>query len=222
MESELNANIEKNTKQIISLLSSYNIDLYGITNLNEFKDRKNEISIPTIEILKNFSYAIVFGIKLTKTGTHSTSIAATMHLEEIALKLLFHIVEKEKQAGLIIHTEDEIDPLNRMGILPLKALAKSAGLGWQGRSLLIISPKFGPLYRLIAVLTDMPLTVNSPIENQCGACKLCIDKCPTKALEYSSFNDHPKTREDVLDIRKCLGDNGCKICINVCPWKRDN
>lgn len=211
-----------NTKKIKALISSYNIDLYGIADLSEFKENTNEISSVSNQIIKNFNYAIVFGTKLAKTGINSNGTAATLHLEEIALKFLFYLVEKEKYAGLIIHTEDEIDPINRMGILPLKALAKSAGMGWQGRSLLIISPKYGPLHRIIAVLTDMPLIADNPIENQCGECKLCVEKCPTKALELSAFTDHPKSREEVLDIRKCLGDNGCKICINVCPWKKIN
>lgn len=131
---------------------------------------------------------------------------------------MLHLIEKEKHAALIIHTEDEFDPLNRKGMMSLKALTKGAGLGWQGRSLLIVSPKFGPLHRLIAILTDMPLIANNQLLNQCGDCYLCIEKCPTNALKFSKFIDYPMKREDVIDITKCNGDDGCKICLNVCPW----
>lgn len=102
--------------------------------------------------------------------------------------------------------------------MSLKILAKTAGLGWQGRSLLIISPEYGPLHRLIAILTDMPLQINQVIKNECGTCRKCIETYPQNALTFLAFNDHPSYREDVLDIKNCLGDNGCLVCILSCPW----
>lgn len=56
------------------------------------------------------------------------------------------------------------------------------------------------------------------IENKCGNCRLCVDTCPQKALNLVMFEDHPNTREEVLDINTCLGDNGCMVCIKACPW----
>ena len=84
--------------------------------------------------------------------------------------------------------------------------------------MLIISPEYGPLHRLIAILSDMPLQTNQPIKNECGNCQKCIDACPQNALTFVAFNDHPSSREDVLDIKTCLGDNGCMLCILSCPW----
>ena len=105
-----------------------------------------------------------------------------------------------------------------MGLLSLKALARAAGVGWQGRSLLVVSPGYGPLHRLGAVLTDMELQPDQPMENRCGDCSLCVENCPTCALTLAKFNDHPQQREEVLELYKCLGDNGCMICIESCPW----
>ena len=109
------------------------------------------------------------------------------------------------------------DPINRLGFISLKLLAKAAGLGWQGRSLLVISPEYGPFHRLIAILTDLPLQANEAIKNRCGDCRKCIEACPQNALTFVAFNDHPSCREDVLDIQSCLGDNGCLVCILSCP-----
>jgi epoxyqueuosine reductase len=213
---------KENTKKIGNFISKFDVDIFGITNLNEFKDKSNIISNFHSQVLKNFNFAIVLGYASMKTGKKFNGTDISLFLEDVALRLTLHLIEKEKHSALIIHTEDEMDPVNCYGLLSLKALAKAAGLGWQGRSLLIISPKFGPLYRLIAILTDLPLIADIPILNQCGECQACIEKCPTGALKMSDFIDHPEKREDVLNILKCNGDEGCKICINVCPWIKGN
>jgi len=67
-----------------------------------------------------------------------------------------------------------------------------AGLGWQGKSLLIINPKYEPRVRYATFLTDLPLTPDEPIENKCGKCKQCIKACPVGAIKNLSFTDHPK------------------------------
>jgi epoxyqueuosine reductase len=67
----------------------------------------------------------------------------------------------------------------------------------------------------------MELHPDAPIPNQCGDCSICVGKCPTRALTLSAFEDHPETREDVLDVGSCLGDGGCNICLLACPWQRN-
>jgi epoxyqueuosine reductase len=140
-------------------------------------------------------------------------------MEKAALDVMGYL-EARGYPALIIHAEDEFDPIRRMELLSLKVLAKGAGLGWQGRSLLIISPEYGPVHRWIAVLTNMDLQADEPIPNQCGDCSLCVDKCPKGALTLVPFDDHPDRREDVLDIQACLGDEGCRVCLVACPWAK--
>jgi epoxyqueuosine reductase len=221
IQSEINMIEKVNAKKIGDFIGQYAIDLYGIANLNEFNSTSNSSHTLSDQVIKNYKYAIVIGSKLRNKGEIVNGTDTALFLEEVAFKLMLHIIEKEKHSALIIHTEDEFDPVNRKGIMSLKALAKCAGLGWQGRSLLIISPKYGPLHRIIAILTDMPLIANRSILNQCGECYLCIEKCPTNALKIATLFDHPENREDILDILKCKGDQGCKICINVCPWIKE-
>ena len=84
---------------------------------------------------------------------------AISDIEKAALEIM-SFLEGCGYPSLIIHTEDEFDPINRIGLLSLKVLAKEAGLGWQGRSLLIVSPEYGPIHRLIAILTNIPLIAN--------------------------------------------------------------
>jgi epoxyqueuosine reductase QueG len=131
-------------------------------------------------------------------------------------------LEERQCQYLVIHPEDEYDPDNSIGLLSLKVLAKQAGIGWQGRSLLIISPVYGPIHRLIAILTNMTLHHDEPIKNKCGECAVCIDKCPKKSLTLRQFDDHPNSREEVLDVQSCLGDDGCMVCILKCPYLKKN
>ena len=173
----------------------------------------------SLDHILNVGYknAIVLGAQFGKLGKKAGGDAVAMFLENTAMELVAYLEEK-KHRSLIIHTEDEYDPMRRMGLMSLKLLAKIAGLGWQGRSLLIVSPQYGPLHRLIAILTNMDLVPNRSMPNRCGDCKVCIEKCPTRALTYNPFADHPKKREDVLSLEKCLGDDGCMVCIKICPW----
>ncbi len=213
---------KQNTQKIYQYIAPFNIDLIGIASLAAFKNDPDSNSTFTNDIIQPYHYAIVIGAQYGKLGKKINGMETSLFLEKIALDLMCHIVEKEKSKALIIHTEDEINAIDRKGILSLKALAKAAGLGWQGRSLLIVSPKYGPIHRLIAILTNMPLDESNPITNQCEDCYLCIEKCPVNALKNSKFEDHPAKREDILDISKCNGDNGCNICIQVCPWIKNN
>lgn len=47
----------------------------------------------------------------------------------------------------------------------------------------------------------------------CGDCTVCIDKYPKESLKFCQFDNHPESREEVWDVRTCLGDNGYMTCI---------
>ena len=165
------------------------------------------------DFFNRYRFAVVMGVHLGKKSANEMNL----FMEKAALETMSYLEGKGHNV-LIIHPEDEFDPINRMGLISLKALAKGAGLGWQGRSLLIISPVVGPIHRCIAVLTNMELLADESLPNMCGDCSLCVDQCPHHALKLVQFDDHPDHREDVLDIHACKGDEGCKVCLVVCPW----
>jgi len=203
-------NLRKHIKQL-------EIDIYGFADMHLLKEMKTGLPTDLKKFIEMFPYAIVLGAQYGKLGKKASGNRTALFLEEAAFSIMEYLENKDYKQ-LIIHTEDEFDPINRLGFISLKILAKTAGLGWQGRSLLIISPGYGPLHRIIAILTDMPLQVNQAIKNECGKCRKCIEACPQNALTLVTFDDHPSFREDVLDIKTCLGDNGCLACILSCPW----
>ncbi|MFC2133675.1 hypothetical protein ACFLTH_03585 [Bacteroidota bacterium] len=216
----MSSSILQNTESVISLIRQFDIDIYGFAKLTNLKGIPTGIPDIGKEYFKQFPYAILLGVQWRKFGNNTSGEFADLFLEKAALKLSNYVMEERGFSSLVIHPEDEFDQKKRIGLLSLKVLAKAAGLGWQGRSLLTVSPKYGPLHRLIGILTDMPLQTNEPIQNQCGECRDCVDQCPVSALTYVEFDDHPENREDVLDITVCLGDNACTVCIESCPWLR--
>jgi epoxyqueuosine reductase len=205
------------TKNLTNIIERLGIDIYGIADMHLLNEMETGISIDLERFINVFPYAIVLGAQYGKLGKKISGGKISLFLEEAAFSIMEYLEDKGYRQ-LIIHTEDEFDPINRLGFISLKVLAKAAGIGWQGRSLLIISPKYGPLHRLIAILTNLPLQINQTIKNECGNCQKCIKACPQAALTFVIFEDHPTHRKDVLDINTCLGDNGCLVCLLACPY----
>jgi epoxyqueuosine reductase len=217
MDSKADFNISESTINIKSFIRSLGIDLIGIVNLNELNGIPTGLDISPHEIFRQCPYGIILGAQVGKPGKKASGNETALYLEKIAYEVIEYLEERSYKY-LVIHPEDEVDLQKRMGLISLKVLARQAGLGWQGRSLLIVSPEYGPIYRLIAILTNMKLETDRPVKNMCGDCTVCIDKCPENSLTLSQFVDHPKSREEVLDIDTCLGDYGCMICIIKCPY----
>jgi epoxyqueuosine reductase QueG len=118
------------------------------------------------------------------------------------------------------------------GSVSHKAIAIMAGLGWQGKNLLLVTPQYGPRVRLSSVLTDMPLTFDSPIKNRCGRCISCVEACPAGAIRNVNTEFHYSDRNEAIDLDKChnntlkymdvpgVGYTFCGQCIPVCPHGR--
>ena len=124
-----------------------------------------------------------------------------------------------------------MDQATIQGQISHKAVAHRAGLGWIGRSMLLVTPEFGPRVRLISVLTDAELDEGaSPMENRCGTCRACVDGCPLKAIRYSEFEDRPEERSSVFDFISCDRQEKawlersppkfCARCVSSCPWSK--
>jgi len=105
------------------------------------------------------------------------------------------------------------------GIISHKLAAHLAGLGWIGKSCMLLTDRFGPRVRFVSVLTDAPLKTGSVIERACGKCHVCVDACPVKAFTGAEFRaDEP--REKRFDVFKCSEyrrEHPCGICVSSCP-----
>jgi epoxyqueuosine reductase QueG len=114
------------------------------------------------------------------------------------------------------------------GPISHKFAAHLAGLGWIGRSCLLVTPERGPRVRWITVLTDAPLPpTGGPSAPQCGDCRACVDACPVGAFTGRPFVPG-EPRAARFDAAACerhyhaLQGSGepvsCGLCVAVCPW----
>jgi epoxyqueuosine reductase QueG len=111
--------------------------------------------------------------------------------------------------------------------------AHLAGLGWIGKSCLLITPGEGPRVRWTTVLTHAPLEpTGKPMEERCDDCRECVDICPLQAFTGRPFRRN-EPREVRYDAAACdryfdhMEKSGipavCGLCLFVCPYgKRDD
>ena len=108
--------------------------------------------------------------------------------------------------------------------------AARAGVGFYGKNTLLITRRFGSWVVLGTLVTQAELEPTPPLDLDCGSCRLCIDACPTDALDEPGTLDATRclsywtqTANDVPEpYREALGAQvyGCDICQDVCPWNR--
>jgi len=110
-----------------------------------------------------------------------------------------------------------------------RAVAEQAGVGAFGKNGCLFVEGAGSWVLLGAVVTDLPLEPDPPVELDCGACTRCLDACPTGALEPYQVNSRLCISEATQlrgplppERRASLGRSlwGCDICQQVCPWNR--
>jgi epoxyqueuosine reductase len=122
-----------------------------------------------------------------------------------------------------------IDEDRHYGHFSHKLAAHLAGLGWIGKSCLLVTPEVGPRVRWATVLTNAPLPSGEPLEQRCGDCQVCVDACPVGAFTGRNF-DPLERRELRFDVRKCdayldrhlhIPDQDvsvCGMCVYSCPY----
>lgn len=117
------------------------------------------------------------------------------------------------------------------GPLLEKPVAAAAGLGWQGKSTILVEPKQGTWSFLGNIVTTLDLPVDSPGKDRCGRCTRCIDVCPTRAITAPYQLDARRCISYLtiehdgsipVEFREAIGDRlyGCDACLDVCPWNK--
>ena len=108
--------------------------------------------------------------------------------------------------------------------------AARSGVGFYGKNTLLITRRFGSWVVLGTLVTDRELETTPPLALDCGSCTLCIEACPTGALDEpgtldatkclsywtQSAHDPPEAYLEALESQVY----GCDICQDVCPWNR--
>jgi epoxyqueuosine reductase len=108
--------------------------------------------------------------------------------------------------------------------------AARSGVGFYGKNTMLITRRFGSWVVLGTLVTTAELEPTPPLDADCGSCTLCIDACPTDALDEPGVLDATRclsywtqsSEPFPPEFREALGDRvyGCDICQDVCPWNR--
>jgi epoxyqueuosine reductase len=108
--------------------------------------------------------------------------------------------------------------------------AVRSGVAFYGKNTLAITRRFGSWVVLGTLVTDVELEPTPPLDLDCGECRLCIEACPTGALDEPGVLDATRclsywTQAPAaipVELRGELGSSvyGCDICQEVCPWNR--
>ncbi|WP_409197809.1 hypothetical protein ACA135_05755 [Methanobrevibacter acididurans] len=218
------------SKDLINLLKSEGATGVGFANL------KGVNNVPS-----GYISGVSIFVKLSKEAIKSINTKNnTKYIEEykgldkildkIALKGEEYLKSKGYKAEALTSDKLSITEDNASQI-SFEEVATRGGLGWIGKSCLLINPDYGSAIKLITILTSAPLTYAKPVKaSLCGMCTECRDSCKPGAINGILWNTNTSS-DTLFNHKKCLKhlkklskkqsqDEGfelCSQCVYVCP-----
>jgi len=216
---------KKNYPRLKKFCQGLGINLFGVADISQIK----KDFLISEKILERFDKAISLGVRLSEGILEEIQDKPTRlyfhhyrtmnsFLDQIALRLTNLIQDNGFQA-LPIPASQIIDWEEQKGHLSHKRIGYLAGLGWIGRNNLLVNKELGSQFRLVTILTDMPLNIDKPTDEDCGNCLFCIDVCPARAIKETPQDfDHLKCFEKLKEFQrqKIVDQYICGICVKVC------
>lgn len=222
---------------------SLGADLYGIADL---RDCEPAVIAQGGSLVSGYPFAISAGIRLLDTivdqipdrSQRAVRVSYRSHTYDVINGRLDHIssllagrLQKEGYRSMPVPASERIDDERICAVFSHKMAASLAGLGWIGKSCLLVTPEYGPRVRWTTVLTDYPFSnPGKPIRPRCGECRECVNACPVGAFTGRGF-DKDEPREARYDARKCDGyfremekqmpKPVCGMCVYICPHGRN-
>ena len=219
------------TRELKSFLLKNGADKVGFANLKSLDNN----------IRENYDYGIVIGLKYSKESIlnnknedlkkyYEEFNLINKKLDNLAISTKEFLGEKGFQSLAKLRDTVEIDK-NYSSKLPHKTLATLAGIGWIGKSGLLLTNDFGSAIRFISILTNAQLDCGKPIEtSQCPyTCNICGNVCPAnaisgrlwmKGIDRDSFYNADACKKSASKLAKeklNVEESICGLCISNCP-----
>ena len=200
-------------------------DFFGVANISGIK----KDFVLSQKLLEKLDKAVCLGIRLSAGILEEIADAPTklysyhyrtanLLLDQLALKAA-NLIQKNGYLAIPIPASQILDWKNQKAHLSHKQLGVLAGLGWIGRNNLLVNKELGSQFRLVSILTNMPLKIDEPSEESCGACQLCIRVCPAAAIKENADDfDHARCFEKLKEFYKqhLVEQYICGVCVNAC------
>lgn len=215
------------SKQVTELFRRLGADLCGVAGVDRFEDAPKGYHpkdvFPACRSVVSFGCRFPAATLLCSSHVPYTRVRNSITAKMDAMALDFCIeMEKRSVACVPVPTNESLwDPQTGRwrSIVSLKHAAQAAGLGAIGRHSLLITPEFGSMVWLGAVLVDAPLDPDPMLDNPCTNCGACVQVCPVHALDEPllcqqacwdhAFGNDPEHRNWHIS---------CHRCRDVCPY----
>ncbi len=221
----------------------YGVDFCGVADLTPARDA---ILVQSGALLEGFTRAVSFGIALPnavvdllpRRSERAVAVNYQTHSYDIInqrLDLLTSqvssLLQRQGWRAFPVPASKRVDDERICAVFSHKLAAHLAGLGWIGKSCLLVTPQIGPRVRWATVLTDATLPPSGePLAERCGDCRECVDICPVHAFTGEPFRQG-EAREVRYDAGKCdryfnymkkkdADAAVCGMCLYVCPYGR--
>jgi ferredoxin len=218
------------TRHIKSLAYFLGADMVGVCRLPQSAVYSSDAEGNPIKA--DYKYAVVV-LNVKKTDT----IRASYGREWIDDPVSFQVYQQcglqcEAMADYILRLGYPAFP-SIVGTYPnlMTPLIIEAGLGEGSRLGIAVNPFVGASFKAAAVLTDLPLEVDKPIDfglqEYCKTCKICAEQCPMHAVSdrdkevYNGYETYRQNRNlcHAGVMTNPVG-NMCQHCTKMCPWNR--
>lgn len=212
-------------RDIRGLALDLGFDLFGVADVIPLRD--TFLLEPATR--DRFPFAVSLGKRLSGAvlddiRDHPTAVyfhhyrQMNFFLDRGALLVADHI-QRAGFRSLPIAASQIVDWEGQRAHVSHKHVGRAAGLGWFGRNNLLVNPGLGAQFRLVTVLTDMPLEAAVPLDRDCGACRACAKACPAGAIkETREAFDHKACYETLKEFRRkgYTTQFICGICVRDC------
>lgn len=164
------------------------------------------------------------------SGKHSGN------LSKYAMSQDYHIYANQELSNICNVLKQQFSDNNFLSFVdssPLDevACASKAKLGVVGKNGLLITKEYGSFVFIGAILTDKTIEYDCIEKTNCNSCGLCIQNCPTGALNSNGFckdkclSQITQQKGDIpaeyqIDMRENNTIWGCDKCQDVCPYNK--
>lgn len=209
------------------IMLSLGADLCGIAGIDRFNDAPKGYHpldvLPTCKSVISFACRFPVGTLICKSDIPYTRVRNTItpKIDSIALDFCIEM-EKYQAVCVPIPTNESQWDINIgrwRSVVSQKHAAQAAGLGTIGRHSLLITPEFGSMVWLGAVLCEQELEPDERKEDICSHCDLCVKVCPVNALENPELKqqacwDHAFGDDEEKQVWRIA----CHKCRDICPY----